>query len=579
MGKKSVQKLFVSVFMVMIVILSVLAVAFGLYAISDAERGITVAMRQELDRSIRQLEKDFGSISSFNRDIVANDTDFLILSLPRCTDAQRVVSEYNIRRIVLSRTPSYSATFLIDCVHDRALFFFGADMDYLTPAEKMDSKNVIQALVSEMPESEYGMWKMLECNGHVLAYHVNASRSLYLCSVVDLNEYLEYNQPALEQTYGEIVVYQDGKAIVNASALESRGLFTEDLKRAKTAQGTQIRNMFVYTEPIDFLHAGISLITPVSAIVSSLMPQIGFFVTLILLINIVTLLCYRFLKRVLCFPLQEIAAMSQHLEESVCQEEIQTKDKDTYVEFDQIRNALNNLLNQKVELELAKQKKEMAEEHAMLQYYQLQTRSHFFLNCLKSLYSMSEIGETGKMQMMISAFSAHMRYIFMDTLSLITLKEELKEVSDYHKIISADFPRPFLLYNDVPNELQTCKVPGLLLQTLLENTYKHNGKNSGTLLFQIAASKVETEGKIYLRIHVTDNGAGYTAQAINELNAEPVGDFDQYNVGINNLKRRMKIIFQGDCHIVFYNAPNCGAVTVIYLPFISEEARTERNPR
>ena len=92
MGKKSVQKLFVSVFMVMIVILSVLAVAFGLYAISDAERGITVAMRQELDRSIRQLEKDFGSISSFNRDIVANDTDFLILSLPRCTDAQRVVS-------------------------------------------------------------------------------------------------------------------------------------------------------------------------------------------------------------------------------------------------------------------------------------------------------------------------------------------------------------------------------------------------------------------------------------------------------------------------------------------------------
>lgn len=568
MGKKSVEKLFVRTFLSMIAVLTVLAVLLGGYAVSNAEQGITETMRKEIDRSIRQLEKDFGSISSFNREITANDTDFSILSLAHCTDAQRVVSEYNMRRIVVSRTASYAATFLIDDANQRTLYGFGEDMDYLTPLDKQDAMRTMAGMVSEMDLSELGFWQLLKYGDHIWACYVSAVRSLYLCTVVDMNVYLEYLWPELELPNGEIVFYQSEDILVNNAALENSGLSIQALEQAQTDQGDRVRSLFVYTESIPLLEGRVSLIIPISAIFSPLIPQIIFIGVLILLFHAVALVYYRFLKRVLCFPLQQIAEASQNLEESSGGADILAGN--TYVEFNQIGQALNNLLQQKEELMIAKQKKEMAQEHAMLQYYQLQTRSHFFLNCLKSLYGMSEIGETGRMQMMISAFAAHLRYVFLDTLSLIRLKEELKEVSDYHKIISADFPRPFLLYNDVPAELLECKIPGLLLQTLLENTYKHNGKRAGTLLFQIVASRVEAEGKHYLRIHVSDNGVGYTPQAIQELNAEPTGDFDQYNVGINNLKRRMKIIYQGDYHIAFHNGTKSGAVTVIYLPYCTE---------
>ena len=76
-----------------------------------------------------------------------------------------------------------------------------------------------------------------------------------------------------------------------------------------------------------------------------------------------------------------------------------------------------------------------------------------FLNCLKSMYHMLENGEKQRMQMMIIAFSNHLRYIFRDSMQEVTLAEELQEVMDYHRIISLDTAVPLLLTTHVPDAL------------------------------------------------------------------------------------------------------------------------------
>ena len=91
---------------------------------------------------------------------------------------------------------------------------------------------------------------------------------------------------------------------------------------------------------------------------------------------------------------------------------------------------LADLMEQKVALDLEKQQEAFEKDHAKLQYYQLQTRSHFMANCLKSLYAMLISRQYEKMQMMIIAFSNHLRYIFNDTLKLVPLKAEMEALPD-----------------------------------------------------------------------------------------------------------------------------------------------------
>lgn len=180
---------------------------------------------------------------------------------------------------------------------------------------------------------------------------------------------------------------------------------------------------------------------------------------------------------------------------------------------------------------------------------------------------MLENGEREKMRMMILAFSNHLRYIFHDNLSLVTLRSELDEVTDYHNIIQLDRLRPSLLSQQIDPSLLDCMVPPLVIQTFLENSYKHNGRSEDLLRFSIQADQIELEQKLYLRIRLCDNGVGYSNEMLKKLNAENSDYLETDHVGIGNLKRRIALIYQNDYQTAFFNQPNGGACSLIFLPF------------
>ena len=119
-------------------------------------------------------------------------------------------------------------------------------------------------------------------------------------------------------------------------------------------------------------------------------------------------------------------------------------------------------------------KEAFEKNRAVLQYFQLQTRSHFIINCLKSLNGMAETGDYAKMKRMLIAFSSHLRYIFRDNLELVSLADELDEVNDYYNIILLDRTTPIILNQQIDQALLPYKVPSLIIQTFLENTIKYN---------------------------------------------------------------------------------------------------------
>jgi sensor histidine kinase YesM len=297
-------------------------------------------------------------------------------------------------------------------------------------------------------------------------------------------------------------------------------------------------------------------------------------VSVILFLIIIIVICalfgvmYTFISRFLIYPLNQITSASRKLAGADA-EQTNLQDQDDLLEYSTIRVALNRLVAQKVNLEQDNIHKTREKEHALLQYYQLQTRSHFFLNCLKSLYNMSDRGEVEKIKMMILAFSNHLRYIFHDNLLLVTLKSELDEAQDYYHIIQMDRANPLLLNLDVDQSLLDQKVPPLVVQTFLENSYKYNPDTKKFLRFHVQIDQIEVEEKPYIRLRLSDNGIGYGKEVLKKL-SEADEQFEQYHVGISNLRRRMTLIYQNDYQMAFFNVPGGGACSLIYLPMQKE---------
>lgn len=556
MKTKSVYGFFIRIFIFLATSISLFTMLYGGSSLQDARERYLQMIISEADVRAEALQTYLEDIDSFCRITLHSDPDMELLSLPHIADSKRVVSEFNIRRILLSRTSSAGGTILYHEGRDSMLYSYG-DAVMLTPLEKISLSEHFVSRIRLGEVFSIGAW-FLDCfegRYYLCIYH--NLRSEYLCSVVDISAYMTLDGISHLQELGAIYLCSDG--ILWSSEPEWKLPTITEVGEGLLRVG----NYTVCPRKIASAPLMIAFAMPQATLLQLLIPQVVFFGVSLLLIIFVLVMCFLQLRRALLFPLNEIANLSASMTESLDIAPI----KAPYTEFIQIREGMKKLLDQKAILERERQEKVFAEQHALLQYYQLQTRSHFFLNCLKSLYNMAEQYNAGKMQMMIVAFSAHLRFIFHDTLALVPLKAEIQEVNDYHKIISQDIPRPFILTIDCPPQLEECQVPPLVIQTFLENTFKHNGTSGTPLVFRVEISRVELEnGAPFLRIHISDNGIGYSAEAISSLNALLEDNFDRYHVGINNLRRRMLILYKNECQLAFYNGSTGGAITVIFIP-------------
>lgn len=567
----SVKKLFMLSFWITVLLLIIATFAYGVYSLQTYARQILGHNASSLEKYSRTFSEDVDMLNDFNRNLVYSNPSFQLLSLNSYADSKRVVEQYNLRQVMLSHTPSYGATMLYDSIQDAAYCVYGNRLTM----DKNRSLDLYQFmhLLGQEPEkygfSDYNRWFISSDGYDPYLIIANNHRRATLFSCFNIRSYIDRNPVPNYSEESTIVVFSPEEALIGKEFIEEQGIELPTLLGSSQEIGDSLKSGYFYHSVfLEEYSVGICVITPVSALLSHVLPQIAFLFLIILLVAIIIIVIYQVLSHILVLPLQEIAAMSQQLEGNEEAEEDKSLPSRHYQEFTDIRNALTALRDNIVALEIEKQGKESEKEHALLQYFQLQTRSHFFLNCLKSLYSMLENKEHDKMKNMILGFSNHLRYIFHDTVSVVTLESELKEVADYHRIILLDSSRIFLIHQEVPAELLPCKVPPLIIQTFLENTYKYNDRKGHPLSFRIQISKTQYHEGEYLQIHCSDNGCGYSPEVLEKINAELDGTFDQYNVGINNMKRRMSIVYKNDFHAAFYNLPTGGACSVLFVPII-----------
>lgn len=566
MGKRqSVKKLLL--YLIIVLILTTL-LCFGVcggYSLFAMQRELSYCNEAALDVFYQGLQYTAEDLERFSDLIYETDSPFGLLDTEIITVEKRIAAETNLRKLCRSRTTASTGIFLFQEKEGFRYYCFGDSfLSGMVTPEMVETMSAVRAYWIEQDPASMHRWAVYTKNGTSLLTYAVQRGVLYACVMIDLNAYLQIHGADAEDSGIAYAFFDSDQVLTNTSFIRDAGLTLENMQQAVGGSRRAGGNYLVlHSRVSDKLNIGLCGMIAMTGVWASLRFYLVLLIVTMLTVGLVLWAIYALMNRMLIYPLDRISVASRHLASGANELDRQNE---SIVELDAIQEALGGLVDQKVSLERESLSQTYQKEHALLQYYQLQMRSHFFLNCLKSIYNMASRGELDKTLRVITLFSNHLRYVFHDSLSLMPIRAELAEVEDYFHIIEFERSDHILLTQDVDPELLDFPVPPLIIQTFLENFNKHNAVSDRILRFMIRIDRVEMEEKSYVRLRLSDNGVGYDREALKTMEQQD-GIFARYHVGIQNLRRRLDILYQKQYQIAFYNNPGGGACSVIYLPW------------
>lgn len=178
---------------------------------------------------------------------------------------------------------------------------------------------------------------------------------------------------------------------------------------------------------------------------------------------------------------------------------------------------------------------------------QSQTNPHFLLNTIDFIY-WNQVGETGfasQQSLMLENLSKMLKYSLDTSEVLISLEEELQHVRTYLEIQNRrKAPKIEVIFN-IPEELKTIRILKILLQPVIENSYKY-------AIDTTAKKQVSIRIKAYMErkdllIVISDSGIGLPDSKIREINQKMEnGLHNSGHIGLGNINRRLQLYYGSD---------------------------------
>jgi len=197
-----------------------------------------------------------------------------------------------------------------------------------------------------------------------------------------------------------------------------------------------------------------------------------------------------------------------------------------------------------------------AARHAELRSLRYQVNPHFLFNALNSLSSLVMTGKAERAEEMIQGLSAfYRRSLADDSTGEVDLAEEFGLQRDYLGVEAVRFPDRLRVRVDLPDALAEVRIPGMILQPLVENSVRYAVAPSTR---PITVSITAREDFGCLLITVSDNGPGV-----------PAGTDQGFGIGLANVRDRLAARF-GDEAMVVSGPVEGGYRTDLRMPMVME---------
>ncbi|QNL97001.1 sensor histidine kinase [Treponema sp. Marseille-Q4132] len=232
------------------------------------------------------------------------------------------------------------------------------------------------------------------------------------------------------------------------------------------------------------------------------------------------------------------------------------------IEFQKIANAYNDMLDT-VQRLIDENKKETHERYvAEIKQLEMQFNPHFLYNTLENIKFLIKL-DPDKAQKTILRLSDLLRYSIDNDASTAAIGEDIRRIEHYLYILKLRFGKKFAYEIDVPDEVQNCVVPKLIIQPLIDNSVKHGFGDKERMKVSIGA---HTVGK-KLHIVVSDDGAGMDESELKAIRKLIRAQSNKTNhIGLYNVERRIELLYGRGYGMTIDSVAGAGTTVRISLP-------------
>lgn len=182
---------------------------------------------------------------------------------------------------------------------------------------------------------------------------------------------------------------------------------------------------------------------------------------------------------------------------------------------------------QSTELQRKRLEMELKLKEAELNLLKSQVHPHFLFNTLNNIYglALSRSGQTAEVVMQLSGLLDYMLY--QTNQEKVELTRELEHIGNYIALEQIRLDSPEQVHLEGMGDTTQWLIAPLLLIPLVENCFKHAGKN--------------TAGEMYIRVH-WQVGADFRFE-LNNTVAQAFAQSDKGGIGLENVRKRLELLY------------------------------------
>ena len=240
----------------------------------------------------------------------------------------------------------------------------------------------------------------------------------------------------------------------------------------------------------------------------------------ILLINLVFLsIGTMVIRQAVIRPLEKISTKAKKITEeedlSIRFDEMEK----SYAEAGLIANTLNDMLD-KIDL-LVKENQEKEKQRRMLELSVVnhQVNPHFLFNTLNSVNVLIAMEDKKTALKLVASLARYYRACLNQEETISTIEQEIKVTKEYINIMQLKSPGLIKANFNIEEALYEKQVPGMILQTLVENCIKYGIRTMDEPITLDISVRTEQEEK-RMAITVRDNGKGMEEEVCKKLLSE-----------------------------------------------------------
>ena len=321
-----------------------------------------------------------------------------------------------------------------------------------------------------------------------------------------------------------------------------------------------------YSSKQDILNGEVTLyaLTPIGVIINQLMNTVLILISMLLILSVSIVIS---VKR----QIEKKTEMIDQLVEAFSAVKDGNLDMHLNIttnnEFKIISESYNLMLFSLKELMTNNHEKARATVISEIKQLESQFNPHFLFNTLENIKFMIKL-DPAVANKMIIALSKLLRYSINNNSSEVSIEEDMEYTHNYLDIQKYRFGQRLNYILHIPEVLNHCIVPKLLIQPIIENAIKYGFRDCQHILVEIEISIIEDE----LIIVIENNGTEIDEQSLGEIRSMLLlpANFSQHS-GLYNVNRRIQLMYGESYGLEIMSNHQEGTRVKIRLPIHKKE--------